>query len=173
AAETLEPLAPTRGRHADLATVRSTGRDLRLIHQMSVGGLPSAESSFLDDRDVEASQRVRPEGRSTPVEFRPLMKEAMSDLLPEEFLHRRSTTYGTALAAEGFAEQRDRIVQIWRESRLAELGLIDPEPLVEQVMRPYSFHGPNWGMELTLTVELWLRSRERVLQGANGGDNRS
>jgi len=173
AAETLEPLAPTRGRHADLATVRSTGRDLRLIHQMSVGDLPSAESPFLDDRVVEACLRVRPEGRSTPFEFKPLMKAAMSDLLPEEFLHRRSKTDGTPLAAEGFAEQRDRIVQIWRESRLAELGLIDPEPLVEQVMRPYSFHGPNWGMELTLTVELWLRSRERVLQGANGGDNRS
>ncbi len=173
AAESLEPLAPTRGRHADLASIRSAGRDLRLIHQVGGIGLPSAESPFLDDRVMEACLRVRHEGRTTPFEFKPLMKAAMAGVLPEEFLQRRSKTDGTTLAAEGFARQRDRLVQIWRESRLAELGLVDPEPLVERLMQPYSHRGPDWGMELTLTVELWLRSRERVLQGANGGDNRS
>ncbi|MBO2530673.1 MULTISPECIES: asparagine synthase-related protein [Thermobifida] len=171
--ESLEPLAPTRGRHADLAAIRAAGRDLRLLHQLGSSDLPRMESPFLDDRVVEACLQVRHEGRMNPFEFKSLMKTAMASLLPAEFLTRQSKTDGTPLAAEGFTEQRDRIIQIWRESRLAELGLIHPDVLVERVKQPYSFRGPDWGMELTLTVELWLRSRERVLQGANGGDNRS
>src|SRR5690606_19391310 len=118
-------------------------------------------------------RRGRREGGSTRLEFKSLMKTAMASLPPAEFLTRQSKTDGTPLAAEGFTEQRDRIIQIWRESRLAELGLIHPDVLVERVKQPYSFRGPDWGTELTLTREPWLLSRERVLQGANGGDNRS
>ena len=111
------------------------------------------ESPFLDDRVVEACLQVRHEGRMNPFEFKSLMKTAMASLLPAEFLTRQSKTDGTPLAAEGFTEQRDRIIQIWRESRLAELGLIHPDVLVERVKQPYSFRGPDWGMELTLTVD--------------------
>ncbi|MEY9212948.1 asparagine synthase [Thermobifida halotolerans] len=173
ALESLEPLAPTRGRHADLAAIRSASRELRMLHQIGGLGLPAAESPFLDDRVLEACLRVRHEGRMTPFEFKPLMKAAMAGIFPDEFLRRRTKTDGTSLAAEGFAAHNDRIVQIWRESRLADLGLIDPEPLVDLVRQPYSTHGPHWGLEMTLAVELWLRSRERALQGVNGGDNRS
>ncbi|GAB3211850.1 asparagine synthase-related protein [Marinactinospora thermotolerans] len=155
------PLAKSRGRHADLAAVRTAGREVRVLHQIGLPDGPSADSPFLDDRVVEACLSLRTEERITPFEFKPLMKAAMSGLLPDEFLRRRTKTDGSTLAAEGFAHNRDEITGVWEDSRLARMGLIDPAPLLELTAGSYTPDDHDWSMEMTLACELWLRSRER------------
>ncbi|WP_243742641.1 asparagine synthase-related protein [Actinorugispora endophytica] len=169
ALESLDSLAPTRGRHADLAAIRAGAREVRLIHQAAEPGGPVGESPFFDDRVVEACLRVRPEERMTPFEFKPLMKAAMAGILPAEFLRRRTKTDGAPLAAEGFGDQDRRISRVWRDSRLAGLGVLDPESIWEAASRPPSVDNRDWGVDTTLAVELWLRSRDRTGNGTGDG----
>lgn len=172
AQESLRPLAPSRGRHADLARLRGAATEIRLIHQISEPGGPVAESPFLDDRVVDACLRVRPEERATPFEFKPLIKAAMSGIMPDEFLRRRTKTDGSPLAAEGFSSHSRDIDRVWRNSRLAGLGILDPDRLLELAADQYSLRAHNWKMEIPLSVELWLRSQSRSDTRARNGKGR-
>jgi asparagine synthase (glutamine-hydrolysing) len=98
AAADAQPLAPTRGQHATLEHLRATGYLTRHVATiMARAGLPLA-APFLDDRVVEACLAVRPYERTTPWRYKPLIVEAMRDLVPAAVLQR--TTKGN-FSADG------------------------------------------------------------------------
>ncbi|MEU8925707.1 asparagine synthase-related protein [Kitasatospora sp. NPDC048545] len=159
AGEHARPLAPSRGRHSDLAAIQDAGLLVRSLHQ--VVGRPGygGSSPFLDDRVIAVCLAVRPEERVTPWEFKPLIKSAMAADLPRRFLERRTKADGAMIAAEGFARHRLELDRIWQTSRLADLGLIDPAPLRELCRRPYAGATHGGRMPVALSTELWARDR--------------
>ncbi|WKX73962.1 asparagine synthase-related protein [Streptomyces sp. XD-27] len=158
AAGTAEPLAPARGRHGDLLAIQEAGRMIRQFHQLVETPHYAQSSPFLDDQVLSACLAVRADERVTPWEFKPLVKAAMADVMPRELLQRRTKADGSMIAAEGFERSRRELAALWETSRLAELGLIRPEPLRELFRRPYTARLHEGAMPVALGCELWARA---------------
>ncbi|MFJ8159302.1 asparagine synthase-related protein [Streptomyces sp. NPDC096136] len=161
-AASARPLAAARGRHGDLLEIQNTGRMIRQLHQVVATPDFTPASPFLDDQVVHACLAVRPEQRITPWEFKPLIKAALADVVPPELLTRRTKGNGSLIAAEGFERHRRHVAELWDSSVLAELGLIDPEPLRELFRRPYSHRHHEGAMLVVIGCELWTRAALRT-----------
>ncbi|WP_037558418.1 lasso peptide isopeptide bond-forming cyclase [Spirillospora albida] len=166
AAATAEPLAPDRGRHADLQAIRACTRIIRQWEQMSArAGLPTA-SPFLDDRVIEAALAVRPEERVTPWRYKPLLVAAMRGVVPAECLARSNKAEASMDAADGLRAHRADLMALWDDSRLARLGLVDPARLRALSARPATPALREAVLYSTIGCEVWLRTLERPARGA-------
>ncbi|MBG0816445.1 lasso peptide isopeptide bond-forming cyclase [Planomonospora sp. ID82291] len=158
AARTARPLAPDRGRHADLHAIRDTCRIIRQWEQMSArAGLPMA-SPFLDDRVIEACLAVRPQDRVTPWRYKPLLTAAMRSTVPDECLRRTSKAEASMDAADGLRRHGGQLHALWEDSRLAELGLVDAAALKDLAGRPDAPHLRHAIVYSTIGCEVWLRT---------------
>jgi asparagine synthase (glutamine-hydrolysing) len=160
AAETAEPLAPTRGEHVDLEQIRDTTRILRQWNQMSARiGLPMA-SPFLDDRVIEVCLAVRPEERVTPWRYKPLLVAGMRGVVADECLERTSKAQAALDAAAGLRKHRGDLLALWENSRLAQLGLVDADQLRALAQRPDTPGLRHAILYSTIGCEVWLRALE-------------
>ena len=158
AAGTTEPLVPDRGQHVDLSQILDCTRILRQWAQMSARvGLPMAHP-FLDDRVSEACLAVRPDERVTPWHYKPLLLAAMAGLVPAECLARTSKAQAALDAATGLREHRGDLLALWKDSRLAQLGLVDAEQLTALAHRPSTPELRHAILYPTIGCEVWLRT---------------
>ncbi|MEU4215164.1 lasso peptide isopeptide bond-forming cyclase [Actinoplanes sp. NPDC026623] len=168
AAESAEPLSDDRGMHADLEQILSTTRIVRQWEQMSHRiGLPMA-SPFFDDRVIGACLSVRPQERVTPWRYKPLLVEAMRGIVPDECLARTSKAQAALDAARGLREHRADLIAMWQDSRLADLGLVDRQQLVELTERPDDPRLRQAVLYSTIGCEVWLRGIDTNRTGTRG-----
>ncbi|WP_302893239.1 asparagine synthase-related protein [Actinomadura luzonensis] len=154
------PLGPDRGRHADLYAIHDTCRVIRQWDQMSArAGLPMSHP-FLDDRVIEACLSVRPQDRVTPWQYKPLLKAAMRGVVPAECLRRTSKAEASLDAAEGLRRHAADLQELWADSRLARLGLVDTAMLKDLTGRPDSPELRTAVLYSTIACEVWLRTLE-------------
>jgi len=171
AAVDVEPLGPTRDRHGDLFAARVGAAVARGFAQLAAPtGVPLA-APFYDDRVLEAALAVRPEERSTPWEYKPLLKAAMRGLVPAGCLRRETKAEGSAEEEAGLRAHQAALHALFDRSRLAELGLVDAERL--QALCRYSAAPDRHYLALqqTAAAESWLRSdaRGRLFPGPRQG----
>lgn len=149
-------LSSSVAEHFDLYTMHEAGRVAR---GMSYLGQPDDvlfDSPLIDDHVIEAVFAVRYDERDTPMEWKPLMKEAMRGLLPDDYLHRATKVGGGPQAVRGYAKHYPTLAAIWEESGVLDQGLIDRQALVE-ASRPNDTRIPS-PMVITLTnLALFLR----------------
>ncbi|SBT89776.1 asparagine synthase (glutamine-hydrolysing) [Streptomyces sp. DI166] len=158
AAQSAVPLGRTRARHNELNVLRHGTRVTRVLHQVAEhGGLPMA-SPFFDDRVIEACWSVRAEERSSPWQYKPLLKAALRGVVPAAVLERETKGEASTDAANGLRENRARIAELWHDSRLARLGLVDADRLVRTTLQPSSPELRYAGLDSTLACEIWLRT---------------
>ncbi len=158
AAREAEPLGPTRGEHADLDQIRSCTRIIRQWEQMSArAGLP-IQSPYFDDRVIEACLSVRPEDRVTPWRYKPALVAAMRGVVPDECLARSSKAQAALDAATGLRDNRGDLAELWSESRLAELGLVDRDRLLDLAARPATPELRTAVLYPAIGCEIWLRT---------------
>ncbi|WP_344500645.1 asparagine synthase-related protein [Streptomyces enissocaesilis] len=163
----VEPLGPDRAGHAELAMIRAGAREVRGTGQLGAeAGLPF-EAPLLDDRVVAACLAVRREERVAPLEFKPLMKEAMRGLLPEDFLSRTTKTGGSTQGVRGFAAHHSELLDLCVESPLIELGIADASRL-RQYNRPQPGRVPDSHFGTTVNCALFLRNQARERLAAPG-----
>ncbi|WP_165988449.1 lasso peptide isopeptide bond-forming cyclase [Streptomyces sp. YIM 98790] len=162
AAETASPLHPDRGMHADLEQIRACGRIIRQWEAMAArAGLPMA-SPFLDDRVIETCLAVRPCERVTPWAYKPLLTTAMRGVVPDECLRRANKAEASLDAADGLRRHRGELAELWTDSRLAGLGLVDAAALRRLAQRPSAPGLREAILYSTIACEVWLRSRPRT-----------
>jgi asparagine synthase (glutamine-hydrolysing) len=88
-AELSTPLSRRRGEHAELASILDGIRMVRAIICMAIGaGLPIA-APYFDDQVIDACLAVRPEHRVTAWEYKPLLRRAMTNIVPDSVLARQ------------------------------------------------------------------------------------
>ncbi|WP_322768800.1 lasso peptide isopeptide bond-forming cyclase [Frankia sp. Cr1] len=151
------PLAGTRDQHCDILSIRSGAGAVRLFSQLAAPSRIPIAAPFLDDRVIEASLMVRPEERSTPWEYKPLLKEAMHGIVPAVSLGRVTKAEGSTEEEAGLSANRDWLLALSENSMLAALGLVDAEKL--RAGCRYS-HGPSLAhepLQQTFACEMWLR----------------
>ena len=113
-----------------------------------------------DSRIVDFMTRIPPEVRLKGGRTKLMLKQALSDLLPQELLaHKPHAAFG-GLHANGFrVREVDRLEALFKGSRLGEMGVIDAEKALN-AFREYrqgdimKFKGLMWAFG----IEMWLRS---------------
>jgi asparagine synthase (glutamine-hydrolysing) len=158
AAADAEPMAPSHGQHATLEHLRLIGyltRQVAGVHARA--GLPLA-APFLDDRVVEACLAVRLHERSTPWRFKPLIVEALRDVMPVDVL-RRSTKGDFGVDANaGLHRARGQLAGLLDDPVLARLGLIDADALRRACLGMYPYALAPAVLDRTLACEAWLHA---------------
>ncbi|GAA2445789.1 hypothetical protein GCM10010273_26860 [Streptomyces lavendulocolor] len=157
AAAGARPLHPDRGMHADLEQIRSCTRIIRQWDRMAArAGVPMA-SPFLDDRVIEACLAVRPEDRVTPWAYKPLLGAAMRGIVPDVCLRRTNKAAAAMDAADGLRQHRAELAELWTDSHLERLGLVDGEALRRLARRPSAPGLRDAILYSTISCEVWLR----------------
>lgn len=160
AARDAEPLAAARGQHVELQAMHSTARLVRQLGQVTARlGLTMA-APYYDDRVVEAGLAVRPQDRVTPWRYKPLIVEAMRGVVPEQSLTRHTKDEGSYEVEVGLTHNRAALLQLCEQSRLARLGLIDPDALRAVCSRPLPASLQFDALYQTVACEVWLRTQD-------------
>lgn len=153
-----EPLAPTRGQHEVLWSVRNGTRLARQLTRVtSEAGLPT-HYPFYDDRVVEAALAVRLHERTTPFAYKPLLVRAMREAVPAELLARRTKGEYSAEMQSGLRTRRADLADLLDRPLLATLGLVDADALRRACLSMFPPRLSPVTLEATLAVETWLRA---------------
>ncbi|HJU88926.1 MAG TPA: asparagine synthase-related protein [Gemmatimonadaceae bacterium] len=124
-----------------------------------------SRSPLLDDRVIQLAATRPTEERSWGPETKRLLRQAMKGLLPETVLApraRRTGITGAFFDRSMRAEAGPWITALFREPRLAELGMISREG-VHRGWENYLRTGDGTlatQLYFTIQTELWLRARE-------------
>lgn len=155
---TAEPLAPQRGQHTALACVRTGGRGLRQLDQVtSARGLGQA-APFLDDQVIEAALAIRVAERSTPGRYKPVLAEAVRGTVPDDVLRRHTKgEYSTDFHA-ALRRNRAALVAFFDDSRLARAGLIDDAAVRASLLGVHPTPEGLRSLSSSLGTEIWLRA---------------
>lgn len=162
AADGADGLAERRGQHRELATMQFVSGLARHLDQMAARFGIALANPYHDDRVVEAGLAVRPEERVTPWRYKPLIVEAMRGIVPETSLTRQTKANGTGDEEPGLRRHRAELLDLWEDSRLARLGLIDAERIREMCTRPMPPDLQLGVLYQSVACEVWLRSREHT-----------
>jgi asparagine synthase (glutamine-hydrolysing) len=172
AAASAQPLAPTRGQHATLEQLRGVGYVTRHIAgMMARAGLPLA-APFLDDRVVESCLAVRLHERTTPWRFKPLIAEAMRDLVPATVLQRTTKGDFSVDWHAGLRRARTHLAALLDDPILGRLGLVDVDALRKVCLGLYPYTLEPVALDRTLACEAWLRTLPSTALGTAVGASR-
>ncbi|MEU3413842.1 asparagine synthase-related protein [Streptomyces sp. NPDC006658] len=151
--------ADGRGRHLAVERVRAGARNSRLYGRAFEAEGVRCQVPFFDDTVVDACLRVRSGERFSPWEYKPLLKEAVTGVLPPELLARRTKDETSQDAHDGLRRHRRQLLGLCEDSALAVLGLIDAETLRATLSGPLPPRLPIAAVTLTLGGEVWLRAQ--------------
>lgn len=158
--DALTPLGGTASEHSDLYMIREAGKFARGMHQIGELADVRVDAPLLDDHVVEAVLGVAYAERDSPLEWKPLMKAAMSGLLPEDYLARTSKVGGGPQVARGFKNNYPTLVRIWEDAGLFDHGLIDRDSFFRDVP-PDSMREPSRFVLALTNTALFLRAQSR------------
>ncbi|MGH4017567.1 MAG: asparagine synthase-related protein [Pseudonocardiaceae bacterium] len=116
-----------------------------------------AEFPFFDRAVLEAALAVHPWERTDPWQPKPLLRAALANTVPARLLARRTKAHYNDDIYRGWTANRRRLAELFDDSRLAELGLIDTGVL-RQCLRSFGPSGlaPAFVTD-TIACEVWLR----------------
>jgi asparagine synthase (glutamine-hydrolysing) len=160
-AESAVSLASTPGRHLALDLLYQGARLARAISDIAAqrSGLLLV-APLLDAYVVSAALSVEAGVRSTPYQYKPVLTRGLHGLLPDAVLARRSKGGEDADVALGFVNNLGSIRELWMDSRLVALGVVNGEYLRAALCVPDSPEFDNCALGNTLAAEVWLRSLE-------------
>lgn len=160
AVRSVEPLATRPGAHAELDTIHQGAQLARGIAQISSQHGLRIQAPFFDDRILTAVLSVPIENRVDPWTYKPLLKQAMHSVLPGSTYNRNSKDEGSLDLELGMQKNKGDIEELFVDSRLVDLGLIDMDALARALQTGSHPSLSDSGITTTLCTEIWLRSQE-------------
>ncbi|MZD06745.1 asparagine synthase [Streptomyces sp. SID5785] len=160
AAADARPLAPRPGRHLDLDTLRMGARHFRTLEDYGLGlGLPVAAPLYAD-HVIEATLAVRLTDRIDPARYKPLLAEAVRDVVPAALRARTTKDHMNGDTVQGLVRHAGELGRLWEPaaSRLAGLGLVDAGRLEALAADPHSPLHARYSIDSTVACEMWLRA---------------
>ncbi|MEV5237527.1 asparagine synthase-related protein [Streptomyces cinnamoneus] len=154
-----EPLAPDRGTHRTLERIRRAGAAVGYATRLAAAHGIRLAAPCLDDRVIEAVLAVHAHERASPHRRKPLLTEAVRDLLPDGpggRTARRGPDDEDALY--GFRRHRRALLALFDGSELARLGLVDDAEVRAALRAPHPTVESLLTLEPTLACEAWLRT---------------
>jgi asparagine synthase (glutamine-hydrolysing) len=144
---------------AALADLRRSGdaqRQLRALgHRYGV----AVHAPFLDTAAVRAALAVPASSRADPWSYKPMLKSALTGLVPADVFTRRTKGDYSAEDYRGARQAITELRTLLRDARLADLGVIEPGPVLAALDRIATGIGVPMGpLNTLLATELWLRA---------------
>lgn len=157
-AEVATPLSHSMGEHTSISLIQMNAIAARSAQQMASLYGVNLEYPYFDQLVVEACLSARPDERTSPYVFKPLMPAAFRHELPPSIYMR--TAKGEYVADEfiGFRKNEKTVNAFLEKSLLADMGLIDLKK-IKVAMQDFKI---GIGNELpffgtTIATEIWLR----------------
>jgi len=152
------PFSKSMGEHVSIALIQLNALSARSTQQMADLYDVNLEFPYFDQLVVEACLSARPEERTSPFVFKPLMHAAFQHELPSS-IYRRNTK-GEYVADEfiGFRKNRETINTFFENSLLVDMELIDLK-MLKMAMQDFEMGVGAWLalFSNTLATEIWLR----------------
>ncbi|MBW4507012.1 MAG: albusnodin/ikarugamycin family macrolactam cyclase [Scytonematopsis contorta HA4267-MV1] len=158
-ATTAVPFADIPGQNEAIATIYANGMVDKVLQQIAETYGVNLEFPFLDGLVIDACLSVKPEERTTPFAFKPLLSEALQHDIPRSIFVRNTKGDYTTDEFNGRKQNFPVIDKLLQTCLLADMGLIDMKkfrPVIKQFSM--GFDTVTWHFNQTLTAELWLRS---------------
>ena len=152
---------------AALTDVRRSGDAQRQLRELAASLGLEAHAPFLDSAVIRAALRVPAPVRASPWAYKPLLGAALVDLVPHEVIGRKTKGDYTAEDYAGARAALPGLRAQLGESRLADLGVIEPRAVTATLDRfATGIAVPLGPLKTLLATESWLRSREDPEPGA-------
>lgn len=135
-----------------------TGRTARADMDMAAWSGVPLHNPFLDSRLIDTCLSVPLDDRPGPADYKPMMRRALADLLPEPLTRRVSKGDLTPDYYQWLRANRVAVDGL-ADGRLTELGLVDPAVFRRMVARAVAGIPDAYGMvEPVVSAEIWLRA---------------
>lgn len=143
------------------ADLRRSGDAHRYLRQVGASMGLAVHAPFLDADVIRAALSVPALARTEPWSYKPLLGEAMAGLVPAEVLGRRTKGDYSAEDYRGARNSASALRGLLRDSRLADLGVIEPGAVESVLDRMTSgIAVPLGPINMLLATEVWLRGTE-------------
>jgi asparagine synthase (glutamine-hydrolysing) len=152
------PLDGDRARHQALASLIFEGSTIRQVNTAIARQGISWDAPFLDDRVIEAALSTRVDHRLAGGRYKPLLTSAMRGIVPADILSRTDKGEFSAEGFRGIKRNREFLLQLCEDSRLAEIGLIDAAAFRSMLLSPGLMSEDLQPIQTTVACESWLRS---------------
>ncbi|MCD2104875.1 asparagine synthase-related protein [Rhodococcus erythropolis] len=141
-----------------LQTLRASGRITESIRAVYRSEGIELQCPFLDEAVVVSALSMRPEEFLNPYSPKSLLPKSMEGIVPASVYSRRTKSTGLTDAYQGKRINRPGLMEYFNDSRLATVGLIDPDILTQALND--QLHPPVLPIALwrTIAVEGWLRT---------------
>ncbi|WP_062429634.1 asparagine synthase-related protein [Herbidospora daliensis] len=151
------PAGVTPARHATLASLRSAADAQRFLRTLGDRLGVAVHAPYLDDA-VIAAVLDGPEPVPDPSRAKPLLADALAGLVPESVLGRRTKGAYQAEEYAGARAARRQITALLDDSRLADLGVVDPDAVRTTLTRLNAGAPvPLSALGRLVALEVWLR----------------
>lgn len=152
------PRAEAPGQHAALASIQACARTARGLAELARPFGVQLEFPFLDRPVLDACLDTDIAVRANPFEYKPLLRQALRGLVPQDLLARRTkSTYTRDYCADVGRFDR-RVRELFSPSTLSGLGLIDDRHFLSTLNRIGMGHMVGLrAFVWTIETEIWLR----------------
>ncbi|NAS21506.1 hypothetical protein GT755_07375 [Herbidospora sp. NEAU-GS84] len=151
------PPGLTPARHATLASLRSAAAAQRFLRTLGDHLGVRVHAPYLDDAVVGAVLDA-PAPTPDPSRAKPQLADALTGLVPEPVLTRRTKGAYQAEEYAGARAARRRIAALLADSRLADLGVVDPAAVSDTLTRLNAGAPvPLSALGRLVALEVWLR----------------
>jgi asparagine synthase (glutamine-hydrolysing) len=144
------------GVYSELLAMGATGQSMRWAAARH--GLRQS-TVYYDTAILQACLGVPAHERMSPWVFKQLMGRAFAGIVPTEVTSRRTKGDYTKHVFEGLRGSQDVLRALLKDSRLADLGIIEPATVMAALER--GFLGANMplpSLDMLIASEIWLRS---------------
>ncbi|WP_114558164.1 asparagine synthase-related protein [Desertihabitans aurantiacus] len=157
ALDQVEPLDPTTAGHSDLFFIRDAARLVRGTGQIGQAVGVAYEAPLLDDRVVTPVLSVRRVERDTPLEWKPLIKQAMRGVLPDDYLDRTTKVGGGPQSVRGYQRHHAALMALVEDAGLLDSELVDRDLLLGTTA-PQARETPPGHVHQAVNAALFLRN---------------
>lgn len=154
----LQPYLPSPGQHHSMVDLHFTGRISRVTQQIGESLGVNIQFPYLDHSVIHTCMRADAEDRTTPYEYKPLLKEAFCHDLPPRIFSRTTKGNYTYDMFYGMKINGPTVQEQLRHSLLADRGLIDLDEFRKSVEKlGMGIDVRLAELNYTLALEFWLR----------------
>lgn len=148
------------GDRAAVAQLRSSARAQQAVRELAASRGISVQAPFLDPKVVHACLAVPTWRKTDPGAAKPLLRAALTGLVPDAVFARTTKGDYTRSAHLGVRRAIRELSGLLREPVSADLGLVEPAPVRAALDRAANGMPTPWGaLNQVLAVERWLRDR--------------
>lgn len=150
----------SEGDRATLSQLWAVNRGYQVQRAAGAQSGVDVHAPYLDTEVVRACFGVESWRKADPTKTKPLLFKALSHRVPHEVLTRRTKGDYTRAAHLGLRRVAPRILAMFDDPLIAQIGLVEPKHVRAAVERAASGLETQWApLNRVLGVETWLRAR--------------